>query len=154
MRKNIKILHVLHTFSHGGLENGVVNIINGSPDHISHELCFLSQSGEFLQRLQKPVRYHELHKREGNDWRVLLKLRNLFRKSQIDIVHTRNWAAFDGVLAACLTRGPALVHGEHGRDLTDPEGKKTHRNFAINPRRPFIASNISNQACVFIQNGL
>jgi sugar transferase (PEP-CTERM/EpsH1 system associated) len=134
MSKVIKILHVLHAFAPGGLENGVVNLINGSPDHVVHELCFLSQGGEFLQRLNRPVSYHELHKREGNDLSLLFRLRELFRRTKIDIVHTRNWGGFDGVLAACLTRGPVLIHGEHGRDVADPEGIKKHRNLA---RRTF-----------------
>jgi sugar transferase (PEP-CTERM/EpsH1 system associated) len=130
MPKTIKILHVLHAFSPGGLENGVVNLINGSPDHFVHELCFLSRSGEFLQRLQRPVRYHELHKREGNDLSLFFRLRQIFQQTQMDIVHTRNWGAFDGVLAACLTRRPVLIHGEHGRDLSDPEGSNKSRNLA------------------------
>ena len=129
-RRPIRVLHVLHTFSAGGLENGVVNIINHSPDHVIHELCFLSSAGEFLARLERRVVYHELHKRDGNDVRTLLRLRQLFQRRDIDIVHTRNWAAFDGVLAACFTRRPILVHGEHGRDVTDPEGLVKRRNIA------------------------
>src|SRR5262249_51608946 len=44
--------------------------------------------------------------------------------------HTRNWAAFDGVFAACLTRKPVLIHSEHGRDIADPTGKNWRRNLA------------------------
>jgi sugar transferase (PEP-CTERM/EpsH1 system associated) len=129
-RRPIRVLHVLHTFSTGGLENGVVNLINHSPDHVIHELCFLSSGGEFLARLERPVVYHELHKRDGNDVRTLFRLRQLFQSRAVDIVHTRNWAAFDGVLAACLTRKPIVVHGEHGRDISDPEGTVKRRNIA------------------------
>jgi sugar transferase (PEP-CTERM/EpsH1 system associated) len=128
MRRPIRVLHVLHTFSAGGLENGIVNLINNSPDHLIHELCFLSCGGEFLERLKRPVRYHELHKRSGNDIRTLIRLHGLMRRPGIDIVHTRNWAAFDGVLAACFARKPILVHGEHGRDISDPEGRIRRRN--------------------------
>jgi len=130
MPRNIRILHVLHAFSHGGLENGIVNIINRSPDHLVHELCFLYRGGEFLQRLERPVRYYELHKRPGNDIRLILRLRELFRQSNVDLVHTRNWAGFDGVLAACLTLRPAVIHSEHGRDIADPDGKNRRRNLA------------------------
>jgi sugar transferase (PEP-CTERM/EpsH1 system associated) len=130
MPRPIKILHVLHAFSHGGLENGVVNIINRSPEYFEHELCLLSRNGEFAGRLSRPVVFHELNRREGNDFRLIFRLRELIRKRRVDIVHTRNWAAFDGVLAACLTWMPALVHGEHGRDMSDPEGMARHRNLA------------------------
>ena len=130
MPRKIRILHVLHTFIPGGLENGIVNIINRSPDHLSHELCFLHRGGEFLQRLARPVPYHELHKHPGNDVRLIARLRNVFRQGEFDIIHTRNWAAFDGVLAACLTMRPVLIHGEHGRDVGDPTGQNRRRNFA------------------------
>jgi len=124
----IRILHVLHSFSTGGLENGIVNIINNSPHHLEHELCLLTQAGEFIQRLNRPITYHELHKRTGHDWGVIVKLRRLYHSRSIDIVHTRNWAAFDGVIAACLTPGVVLIHGEHGRDMTDPQGLLRRRN--------------------------
>ena len=130
MQRHIRILHVLHAFSHGGLENGIVNIINRSPDHLVHELCFLHRGGEFLQRLDRPVRYYELHKRPGNDVRLIFRLRELFRQSNVDLVHTRNWAGFDGILAACLTLRPAVIHSEHGRDIADPDGKNRRRNLA------------------------
>jgi sugar transferase (PEP-CTERM/EpsH1 system associated) len=73
---------------------------------------------------------HELNRRTGNDARLIFRLRALFNQRRIDIVHTRNWAAFDGVIAACLTPGIALVHGEHGRDISDPEGAVWRRNLA------------------------
>jgi sugar transferase (PEP-CTERM/EpsH1 system associated) len=128
MARRIKILHVLHSFAPGGLENGVVNIINRSPDHLEHELCFLDRGGEFLERLARPVVYHELQKPPGNDFHVILRLRELFRKRGVDIVHTRNWGGFDGVLASCLTLRPAVIHSEHGRDIADPAGMNFRRN--------------------------
>jgi sugar transferase (PEP-CTERM/EpsH1 system associated) len=130
MQRTIRILHVLHAFSAGGLENGVVNIINGSPEHFVHELCLLSKSGEFVHRLKKPVAVYEMNKKNGNSLRMILQLRQLFRSRTFDIIHTRNWAAFDGVMAACLAPRPVLIHGEHGRDVSDPDGKVYRRNLA------------------------
>src|SRR5262245_35519821 len=130
MFRTIRILHVLHAFSAGGLENGLVNIINRSPEHLVHELCLLSKSGEFVERLTRPVVVHEMNKKSGNGMGIILELRKLFRTRDVDIVHTRNWAAFDGVLAACLTPKPVLIHGEHGRDVADPNGKVYRRNLA------------------------
>jgi sugar transferase (PEP-CTERM/EpsH1 system associated) len=130
MPHDVRILHVLHTFMPGGLENGIVNIINRSPDHLKHELCFMHRGGEFLQRLTRPVPYHELHKQPGNDLGLILRLRKLFERRRFDIIHTRNWAGFDGVLAATLMLKPVVIHGEHGRDIADPEGKNRRRNLA------------------------
>jgi len=61
--------------------------------------------------------------------RLVFRLRELFRRRNIDIIHTRNWGAFDGVLAACTMPRPALIHGEHGRDIADPAGLNRRRNF-------------------------
>jgi sugar transferase (PEP-CTERM/EpsH1 system associated) len=123
-----KILHILHAFSHGGLENGIVNIINNSPSELAHELCLLTTAGEFISRLQKPVRYYELRKQPGNSLGTILKLRRIIRESSANIVHTRNWGSFDGVLAACLCPGATILHGEHGRDISDPKGFNRRRN--------------------------
>jgi len=123
-----KVLHILHAFSHGGLENGIVNIINGSPPDIEHELCLLTTAGEFVSRLHKPVRYYELRKRRGNSLGTILQLRRIILHSRADIVHTRNWGAFDGVIAALFCPGVKLLHGEHGRDMADPLGLNRRRN--------------------------
>jgi len=130
MARRLRILHVLHAFSAGGLENGIVNIINGSPDHLEHELCLLSKSGDFIERLKRPVVLHEMNKRQGNDVRLAFRLRKLFHQRRVDIVHTRNWGAFDGLIAACMTSRVTLIHGEHGRDIADPQGAARHRNLA------------------------
>lgn len=124
----IKVLHILHAFSHGGLENGIVNIINGSPPDLEHELCLLTTAGEFVDRLKKAVRYYELLKQPGNSLKTILQLRRVIRESGADIVHTRNWGAFDGVIGACLCPGVTLFHGEHGRDISDPQGLNPRRN--------------------------
>jgi sugar transferase (PEP-CTERM/EpsH1 system associated) len=123
-----KVLHILHAFSHGGLENGLVNIINESPTDLEHELCLLTSGGEFIDRIQKPIRYYELHKKPGNSIGIILQLKRVIRESGANVVHTRNWASFDGVLAACLCPGVTLLHGEHGRDMTDPDGSIRRRN--------------------------
>lgn len=128
MKSKIRILHILHSFSAGGLENGVVNIINGSPDHLEHELCLLTEGKSFLERLQKPIVCHDLHKRPGNDIRALSRLSRLLSCGKFDIVHTRNWAAFDGVLAAWMHPSLRVIHGEHGRDVSDPHGMNRKRN--------------------------
>jgi sugar transferase (PEP-CTERM/EpsH1 system associated) len=128
LKYKIRILHVIHSFSAGGLENGIVNIINNSPAHLEHELCFLTRGGEFLDRLKRPIVCHELQKPDRISLGVIKRLCRLYRERGIDVIHTRNWAAFDGVIAACLAPGPILIHGEHGRDMTDPKGTLSRRN--------------------------
>jgi sugar transferase (PEP-CTERM/EpsH1 system associated) len=113
----------------------------------------LSKSGEFMDRLTRRVVIHEMNKKNGNGLRIILELRELFRNRNIDIIHTRNWGAFDGVLAACFTRKPALIHGEHGRDISDPSGEVYRRNLARRllafRARKFVA--VSNDLYAWLQ---
>lgn len=43
-------------------------------------------------------------------------------------MHTRNWGAVDGILGARFAGVRAIVHGEHGRDMIDPNGRLLKRN--------------------------
>ena len=56
--RKIKVLHICDSFNMGGLENGVVNIINGSDSSgICHEICCIRESGAAADRLNKMVSY-------------------------------------------------------------------------------------------------
>ncbi len=127
----IKILHVLHSFNMGGLENGVVNLLNNSnQDMFEHEICCVTKSGRAALRLKKRIPIYEMHKREGNDWRLIPKLARLMKNIKPDIVHTRNWGTVDGIVAARLARVRAVVHGEHGWNMDDPMGQNIRRRIA------------------------
>jgi sugar transferase (PEP-CTERM/EpsH1 system associated) len=118
----LRVLHVLLSLEPGGLENGVVNVINGlDPARFESSVCCLKHAGEFSRRIADPsVRVHEMGWRGGNDLALPLRLAKLFRASGADIVHTRNAESFFyGFAGAKLARVPALVHSEHGRTFSD-----------------------------------
>lgn len=118
----IRVLHVLLSLEPGGLENGVVNVINRlDRDRFVSSVCCLKHAGEFARRIEDPrVAIHELHWRGGNDPRLALRLAGLLRRTRPDIVHTRNAEPFFyGFAGAKLARAKALVHSEHGRKFDD-----------------------------------
>ncbi len=128
MRKPIHIQHVLLSLQPGGLENGVVNVVNGlDPSRFRSSICCLKQAGEFANRIQQEhVQIHEMGLTGGNDCVLPLKLARLFRRTRTDIVHTRNPEAFFyGLLGARLAGVRAVIHSEHGRTFPD----KLHRMF-------------------------
>src|SRR5262245_17981352 len=88
----------------------------------------MAGSGPLARRLPDSVAVHCLDKRPGLDLRTSLRLTGLLQRLRPDILHTRNWTAFDAVLASGLTRVPAVIHGEHGRDISDPDGLNARRN--------------------------
>jgi sugar transferase (PEP-CTERM/EpsH1 system associated) len=121
------VVHVIHALHTGGLENGVINLITQMPEY-RHTLACVTQVGAWRDRLPAGVEVIALGKRDRPSPDLPLRLAWLFRRLRPDIVHSRNWAAFDAVPGAWLARVPALVHGEHGREALDPSGANRRRN--------------------------
>nr|BAL54422.1 glycosyl transferase family 1 [uncultured Gammaproteobacteria bacterium] len=123
------IVHVIHRLGVGGLENGLVNLLNHLPqDRYRHAIVCLTEATAFKQRLRRPVPIYALNKREGQDWRAYLRFYRLLRELEPKIVHTRNLATLECQFWAYLAGVPIRIHGEHGWDSFDPDGRK-YRNF-------------------------
>ena len=118
------IVHVIYRLGVGGLENGLVNLINRLPEsQYRHTIISLTDVSDFQQRIRRDnVSCLALHKRPGNDIGMLWKLWRLFRELRPAIVHSRNLAALEAQLPAWLAGVPCRVHGEHGRDVYDMDG--------------------------------
>lgn len=129
---SIKLLHVIYSFNMGGLENGLVNLINNLPsEQFSHTICILSRGRDLLPRLDRKIRYYELLKRDGNDFRLPLKIASIIRKEKVDIVHTRNWVALvEGVTGAAIGGCKRVVHSEHGKEIEDTLNQPWRRRIA------------------------
>ncbi len=128
MRDDIRIVHVVHSLGVGGLENGVVNLVGAPQPGLSHAIVCLTTDGPLRSRLAPGVDVYTLGKKPGHDVRAFTRLVRRLREIRPDIVHSRNWATFDAVPAARLARVPVVIHGEHGRDISDPEGRNARRN--------------------------
>jgi sugar transferase (PEP-CTERM/EpsH1 system associated) len=118
------IVHVIYSLGTGGLENGLVNLINRSPPgRYRHAIICLTTSGDFAARLTVPqVPIVSLHKRPGHDLAVYWRLWRSLRRLRPNIMHTRNLAALEMHLVGLLIPGLRHVHGEHGRDIYDLDG--------------------------------
>jgi sugar transferase (PEP-CTERM/EpsH1 system associated) len=132
------VAHVIHSLATGGLENGVVNLVNSAGPEFRHVIVCLTEAGAMRDRLKPDVEVFAIGKRPGNDLRAVWRLVGLLRRVRPAIVHSRNWAAFDGVLAARLARVPVVIHGEHGRDISDPHGRNRRRNRARRVLSPLV----------------
>jgi len=136
----LKILHVLHAFQVGGLENGVVNLINSlDATRFDHVICCIANSGPMAERLQRPVPIFALGKGSARDLLLSLKIARLIRQVRPDIVHTRNWGAVDGIIAARLAGVRCVIHSEHGREAADPAGANGRRNLARRLLSPLVS---------------
>jgi sugar transferase (PEP-CTERM/EpsH1 system associated) len=118
------VAHVVHRLSIGGLENGLVNLINQMPaERYRHVIICMTEYTDFRKRITNPtVECYALHKREGQDLAVFFRLWCLLRKLRPAILHTRNLGTLECQLVALFTGIQGRVHGEHGRDMLDIDG--------------------------------
>lgn len=142
-----RILHVLHSLHIGGLENGVINLINHLDDsRFEHAICCIDSSGLMAERITRPVEIYTLSKGNKRDYLLAFKIARIIKKVKPDIVHTRNWSAIDGVIAAKLAGVKHVIHGEHGREATDPTGANSIRKKVRKALNPWVSKFISVSA--------
>lgn len=119
----LRILHVVHGLPRGGLENGVVNLVNClSPLQFQQAVCCLDRRGEMADRLDPATPVFVMGRRR-HSLALPFRLARLIGRWRADIVHCRNWNAWPDAAVACLLRGgrPALVWSFHGFPDSDDE---------------------------------
>ncbi len=124
------IVNIIYSLKSGGLENGLVNIINRTPpDRYRHVIICLTEADDFVKRIQSPdVQVIELNKKPGHDFDMYWRLWKLLRALEPAVVHTRNLSTLELQLLACMCPGVKRVHGEHGRDMSDLDGSNRKYN--------------------------
>lgn len=120
------VVHVIHHLFMGGMENGLVNLINGMPrERFRHAIACVQDFNEFRQRITRPdVEVFALHRSRIGVWGLRRELYRLFRRLRPAIVHSRNMSGLDALLPARLAGVPRCIHGEHGWDVNDLGGKQ------------------------------
>lgn len=115
-RRPVRVMHVLHHLQPGGMEYGLIKLVNELPSDIESIICSTTTASPTMKALLPArVRVVELTRRSGNEPRLVWQLFRTFRREQPDIVHTHAWGTLvEGYVAARLARVPHLMHGEHG----------------------------------------
>ena len=134
------VVHIVHRFDVGGLENGVVNLIDHMPrDAFRHMVVALTEVTDFRHRLRRDdVECIALHKQPGHGAKLYPRLFRLLRERRPAIVHTRNLAALEMQVAAWAARVPLRLHGEHGRDVGDLDGTSLRHQRLRRLYAPFV----------------
>ncbi|MDF2177287.1 TIGR03088 family PEP-CTERM/XrtA system glycosyltransferase [Aliiglaciecola sp. CAU 1673] len=119
------IAHLIHRFDTGGLENGLVNLIN-QLDEQSYFHSVITLNGynpEFCKRVKTSnVAFYDLNKAEGQDLGMFVRLNKLLKDITPDVFHTRNLSAIEGQLVGWWRNVPLRIHGEHGWGVNDLHG--------------------------------
>jgi sugar transferase (PEP-CTERM/EpsH1 system associated) len=119
------IVHLLYRFAAGGLENVLVQLINGLPaSEFCHTVVALtSVDPGFAARIQRDdVQFIALGKGPGQPFKMYPAMYRLLRKLKPDVFHSCNIAALEFAPMAALAGVPLRVHAEHGWDVADPDG--------------------------------
>jgi sugar transferase (PEP-CTERM/EpsH1 system associated) len=134
------IAHVVHRFDFGGLENGLVNLVNEMrPELARHVVISMTDATEIANRIcRTDVAVYCIGKRPGKDPAAYVRLFGLLRRLEPDVLHTRNIGTLDCQIAGWLAGIRLRIHGEHGWDTHDPQG--TNRKYRVIRRAvaPFV----------------
>ena len=125
-----RIAFVVHTFQAGGLERCVARI-SSCLDRARFQpmIICLDRSGNAENWLEADdVPIFELHRRPGNDPRLVARLARLLRNERVDIVHSHNWGSLlETVFARYLSGTPFHVHAERGLELAEMQARVWRR---------------------------
>lgn len=134
------VAHVIHHLGTGGMENGLVNIINRTPsERFRHAVICLTDAGPFARRISNPnVKIVSLQRAPGHSFALYWRLWSALRQLRPQIVHTRNLAALEGQIPALFVFKARRVHGEHGRDVFDLQGANRKYNLLRRAIRPLV----------------
>jgi sugar transferase (PEP-CTERM/EpsH1 system associated) len=119
------VVHIIYRLDFGGLENGLVNLVNRlPPDRYRHAvICLAGFNPEVRRRIERSdVEVLSLEKQPGKDPVAYLRLWGILRRLRPTIVHTRNLGTVDLQWVAWGAGVPHRVHGEHGWEASDPRG--------------------------------
>ncbi len=135
------VVHVVHRFDTGGLENGIVNLLNHMPEAAyRHAVVAITEvSTAFAGRVRRrDVLFESLHKPPGQGLWLYPRLHRLLRRWRPAVVHTRNLGTLEFQVPAWAARVPARVHGEHGWDVGDLGGTNRRYQLVRRAYRPFV----------------
>jgi len=134
------IAHIIYALGTGGLENGLVNLINRCPpSRYRHVIICLTRAEPFARRLTATdVEVIELHKNPGHDPLMYWRLWRHLRRLRPAVVHSRNLAALETQVLGLLMPACKRVHGEHGRDVHDLDGSKRKYQWLRRALSPLI----------------
>lgn len=139
--RRIRIVHVVYSFSIGGLENVIVQLINRlPPQHFEHMVVSLTTISDFKNRIHTPdVQFVELNKAPGHAIPLYPRIFRLLREWSPDVVHTCNLAGLEIAPLAWLAGVPLRIHAEHGWDAHDPKGESRRYQRVRKLYRPFVS---------------
>lgn len=134
------VVHIIFRLAMGGVENGLVNLINTMPkERYRHAIISLTDCTDFQRRItREDVPVVALHKQPGHDVGVYWRAWRALRALRPAIVHTRNLPTLEFLAVTACAGRAKRVHGEHGRDVYDLDGSNRKYNIFRKTMRAIV----------------
>ncbi|HLQ23898.1 MAG TPA: glycosyltransferase, partial [Gemmatimonadales bacterium] len=125
-----RVVQVIPSLQVGGLQKTVVRLVHHFGPRIEHLVLTPAGDGPLRTTFPEGVPVLSMAERRlSGKWNAL-GMACIFRAYRPDIVHARNWTCIDAIVGARLAAVPIVIHGEHGREASDPEGRNRFRRRA------------------------
>lgn len=118
------VAHFVDGLDGAQLDGALLNLIRHLPaGRYRHAIVCLRERGEYVGELRaRGVDVVSLHRREGRDPFLWLRMYRALRALQPDLVHTRDRSGLPAQLVAALAGVRLRVHAEHGREDAAGQG--------------------------------
>ena len=136
--RRARIVQVIPSLRVGGLERVAIRLVEHLAPLAEQAVVTPAGAGPLAERVRAGVPVFPLGETHRQDRWNALRMARLFRKLRPDIVHTRNWTCIDAIIGAKLAGVPVVIHGEHGREAADPEGRNRRRQRVRRLLSPFV----------------
>jgi sugar transferase (PEP-CTERM/EpsH1 system associated) len=138
-RRPALIAHVIPTLRVAGLENVVARLTDRLRAGFRHVVVTPAGDGPMRARFPEDVPVIAMAEQHRPDRWNALRMARLFRSLRPDIVHSRNWSCVDAIIGARLAGVPIVIHSEHGREASDPEGRNRVRRIGRRVLAPMVS---------------
>lgn len=113
----IRILHVVLSMETGGLENGIVNLVNHSDqENFCVDVLCLREKGELAARIDNPNSHVKFSRdKENSIYSAVKKVISANKESPYDIIHSHGFTTMLACwLAGFFSKSYIQINGEHG----------------------------------------
>ena len=142
----------------GGLENGVVNLINRTPSgRYRHCVLCIEDYSDFRNRIvREDVDVIALHRSTLSTVGLYRRIHTILRQKRPAILHSRNLSGLDALLPAYLAGVPCRIQGEHGWDVNDLRGRKLRPRLLRRLHSPLVHKyvTVSKDLERYLMNGV
>lgn len=117
--QKIKVIHIIPTLLMGGAEKILMDIVcNYNSDKFEASIIVLF-SENYCDNMFKDIIKNKnisiiyLGKKKGFDFSTIIKLMNIFKQAQPDLIHTHRYACIYNILPSLICRVPVCIHTVH-----------------------------------------